>query len=402
MDSAFKLVYKRMGIQNLKGSIPFLVDAPDYSFVDVVGVIYPRVFEIYVLTWAICLETGWSKEMVERIDHEDYLYSPIPIESDVVFIKTTKERGIDGESDIAESKEYIYPNSKSNQKSAYNLIRTYVQRSKRLRTGIHYRDAVKQLGKEPFFIYFNESPGLPILFIHPDKVSEHSAATKNRFLESNIGFRFDVRRLRPTCLLRRERDQNLPMVLQVALFGHSTSAVTDEYYKDSSEFQQLRKDKLAIELNQIEKSISDGSFKGTLAPLKQKKRKEDAIITIFTEHSNHSPIATCGNNKAPDWPGYEQQLKVSGVCKRFDKCLLCSQSTVFNDNIPFLVDRYLYLEQQKRTLRQDTFVRLHGDEYSAVKEVVHLWPYREEIEEAEDRTLIEGYMLPPIIMETNI
>ncbi|MEH6714050.1 MAG: hypothetical protein V7733_22855, partial [Paraglaciecola polaris] len=169
MDTPFRLVFKRMGIQRLKATIPFLVDAPDLNFVDVIGFIYPRIFEVYVMTWAICLETGWSQDMVGRIDFNDYIFSPIPIESDFVFIKTTKQKGLNDDDDINKAKQFIHPSSKSNPMSAYNLIRLFATRSGRLRHGRLYENQVAAIGSEPFFVYYNESSGLPILTYHPDR-----------------------------------------------------------------------------------------------------------------------------------------------------------------------------------------------------------------------------------------
>lgn len=400
LDSPYKLIFKRLGVQRLKNSIPFLSDAPCFNFIDVFGLIYPRIFEVYVMTWAICLETGWSQDMVERIDFNDYLYSPIPIDSDFAFIKTTKQKGINGGNDINEAKQFIHPSSKSNPLSAYNLIRLFVERTSRLRHGRNYNDLVQEIGIEPFFIYYNESSGVPILCRHPDRDAAKNTETRKRFMESELGFSFDIRQLRPTCLYLREKNQNLPLLLQVALFGHSSSAITDEFYKGTAPFQQIRKDKLAIELNEIQKSIHDGSFKGTLAPLKQKKKIQDKIMTIFTDHSGESPLAVCNDNRSPDWPGFETELEARGICRRFNKCLLCSRSTVFSDNIPFVVDRYLYLEQQKRKIRENAFESLYGDEYLAAKEVIESWPYPEDIEEAEERTMMNDYLLPPIISES--
>ncbi|ABG40541.1 hypothetical protein Patl_2023 [Paraglaciecola sp. T6c] len=400
LDTPYKLIFKRLGVQRLKNSVPFLADASDLNFIDIFGLIYPRIFEVYIITWAICLETGWSQDMVERINYNDYLYCPIPIDSDFAFIKTTKQKGVNGNNDIKEAKQFIHPSSKTNPFSAYNLIRLFVERSSRLRTGRNYDNLVIEINTEPFFIYYNESSGTPILARHPDRVAMKTTNTRKRFMESQLGFCFDVRQLRPTCLYLREKNQNLPLLLQVALFGHSSSAITDEFYKDSAPFQQVRKDKLAIELKGIQESIDDGSFKGTLAPLKQKKKIKDKIITIFTDHSGESPLAVCKDNRSPDWPGFELELGTNGVCRRFNKCLLCSRSIVFSDNIPFVVDRYLYLDQQKRKLRANAFESVFMDEYLAAKEVIDSWPYPEDIEEAEERTILNDFLLPPIISES--
>jgi hypothetical protein len=180
------------------------------------------------------------------------------------------------------------------------------------------------------------------------------------------------------------------------LFGHSDSAITDQYYKNSAHFQQIRKDKLSDELDSIQESIDNGSFKGTLVPLKTEKRIKDKIITIFTDHTNESPLSTCTGNMNPDWTGSENlQLP----CRIFNKCLLCSRSSVFEDNIPFVVDRFLYLQQLKKNIRVSSFDSLYLDEFNAAKEVVEYWPYQEQIDQAKDRTFDEGYLLPPIFWE---
>jgi len=402
MDTAFKIIYKRMGIQNLANVLPFIKDGENLSFADCMGILYPRVFETYVIRWAICLETGWSPDMVARINIHDYLYSPIHINSSVSFLKTMKLKGINGSNDVSfkDAKLFVCPSSISDPLSAHNLIKLFNKRTSRLRTGRNYKIQVNEIGCEPFFLYLNPDQKSIILASHPDRTKKISSKDRSNYMKKNLGFNFDARQLRPTCLYQREKDQNLPVLVQVALFGHSTSAITEECYKSSAPFQQLRKDNLARELNQIQQSIKDGTFKGSLVPLKQGKKIEERIVTIFTDHSGESPLAFCNNPKKPDWEGHEAELEKKGYCKRFNKCLLCSCSTVFSDNIPFVVDRYLYLEQKRRELKYGDFIKLYNDEYLAAKEVIDSWPYKEEIKEAEERTLLEDYLLPPIISES--
>jgi len=401
MTTAFKTIYKRLGIQRLARVAHFIKDAPELNFIDCMGYLYPRIFEAYIISWAICLETGWSMDMVQQIDFKDYLYAPIPIESSTVFIKTLKKKGMQGSENLAlnQAKLCVCPSSTSDLQSAYNLIKLYIKRSSRLRVGSNYESLVNEVDSEPLFLYLNEAPGAKILACHPGRLRKRSTDVKRNFMKKKLGFSFDIRQLRPTCLYLREKEQNLPLVVQVALFGHSTSAVTDESYKSTTSFQQLRKDKLAEELNQIQESIKNGSFKGNLVPLKQVKKIEEKVLAIFTNQSGESPLAACNDPRKPNWQGNKSEIEDKGYCKQFNKCLLCSRSTVFSDNIPFIVDRYLYLEQKRREIRGDAFDKLYEDEYLATKEVIESWPYQDEIEEAEERTLLHGYLLPPIISE---
>jgi hypothetical protein len=402
MDSPFKTVFKRMGIQRLKNQTPFLMDAEDYNFIDVLGVIYPRLIETYVIQWAICLETGWNSDSVSRIDINDYLAIDIPIKSDVVIIKSKKYRGTIDKGPFKESKEMIWPSSKSNPLSAYNLIKLYIRRSSRLRNGKTYNNEVKRVGCHPLFVYLNESAGLPILSRHPDRIVDKAKGqcVKPKVVREKLGFNFNVKQLRPTANYHREKDSQISHAMQVALFGNSSSSTLDQHYRSSTAFKQLRNDELSKELDEIQASIHNGSFKGKLVPLKNKKEMKAKIITIFTDYAGQSPLAVCSDNKNPDWTGHETEIRSNGVCRRFNKCLLCSKSQVFSDNIPFIVDRFMYIEKMKREINNNQFALMYQDEYLAAQEVIEYWPFKEEIEEAEERTLTQDFLLPPIISES--
>ncbi|MGB1200542.1 MAG: hypothetical protein ACPG5R_03180 [Cognaticolwellia aestuarii] len=402
MTSPFITIFKRMGVQNLKSSLPFIEKHPEVNFSDVINYLYPSFFETYIIRWAIELETAWSPDIVKNINYKDFLFQPIPTEQKLAFIKSVKEKGQQSESsDLSIEKRMIYPSNSEDKYSAYSLIKLWIKRTSRLRKGINYKATVDSCDFEPFFIYLADWANLKnginiIVAIHHNAPNDENFPVKTNYQNKHLGFKFDERQLRPTSLYLKEKNQELPILLQVALFGHSDSALTDEHYKNTAHFQQIRKDKLSDELDSIQESIDNGSFKGTLVPLKTEKRIKDKIITIFTDHTNQSPLSACTDNMNPDWAGSENlQLP----CRIFNKCLLCSRSSVFEDNIPFVVDRFLYLQQLKKTTRKNSFDSLYLDEFNAAKEVVEYWPYQEQIDQAKDRTFDEGYLLPPIFWE---
>jgi hypothetical protein len=41
---------------------------------------------------------------------------------------------------------------------------------------------------------------------------------------------------------------------------------------------------------------------------------------------------------------------------------------------------------------------MHLDEYRAAKNVVETWPYQDDVEDAKERTFLEGHILPPVLM----
>ena len=403
MYNTFITIYKRMGIQKLKNASPFLPEHPGLVFNDVLNYLYPSFSEAYCIRWAIELEAAWTPDIVKNIDINDFEIWFPNNSSKTTLVHSRKCKGQQSESAIdVIDKSLVWPSNKENLNSAINLIKLWIKRTSRLRKGIHYKNITDQIGADPFLIYLNDFSNFSnakstMLAMHPKAINRECPETRKRYQQKVLGFNFDERQLKPTSLYLTEKNKSLSPIMQVALLGHSDSSLTDEYYKDDAHFQQIRKEKLAEELNAIERSIKDNSFRATLVPLRSKKTLQDQIITIFTEHAGESPLSVCKDPNKPDW---SNDSKIDTPCHMFNKCLNCSQATVFEDNIPFIVDRFLYLKQQRSCLREDVFGKLYEDEFIASKEVIESWPYQDQIQEAMDRTFVEGYLLPPVISES--
>ena len=403
MYNTFITIYKRMGIQKLKNASSFLPEHPDLVFNDVLNYLYPGFSEAYCIRWAIELEAAWTPDIVKNIDINDFEIWFPNNSSKTTLVHSRKCKGQQSESAIdVIDKSLVWPSNKENLNSAINLIKLWIKRTSRLRKGIHYKNITDQIGADPFLIYLNDFSNFnnaksTMLATHPKAINSECPETRKRYQQKVLGFSFDERQLKPTSLYLTEKNKSLSPIMQVALLGHSDSSLTDECYKDDAHFQQIRKEKLAEELNAIERSIKDNSFRATLVPLRSKKTLQDQIITIFTEHAGESPLSVCKDPNKPDW---SNDSKIDTPCHMFNKCLNCSQATVFEDNIPFIVDRFLYLKQQRSSLREDVFGKLYEDEFIASKEVIESWPYQDQIQEAMDRTFVEGYLLPPVISES--
>lgn len=403
MYNTFITIYKRMGIQKLKNASPFLPEHPGLVFNDVLNYLYPSFSEAYCIRWAIELEAAWTPDIVKNIDINDFEIWFPNNSSKTTLVHSRKCKGQQSESAIdVIDKSLVWPSNKENLNSAINLIKLWIKRTSRLRKGIHYKNITDQIGADPFLIYLNDFSNFSnakstMLAMHPKAINRECPETRKRYQQKVLGFNFDERQLKPTSLYLTEKNKSLSPIMQVALLGHSDSSLTDEYYKDDAHFQQIRKEKLAEELNAIERSIKDNSFRATLVPLRSKKTLQDQIITIFTEHAGESPLSVCKDPNKPDW---SNDSNIDTPCHMFNKCLNCSQATVFEDNIPFIVDRFLYLKQQRSCLREDVFGKLYEDEFIASKEVIESWPYQDQIQEAMDRTFVEGYLLPPVISES--
>jgi hypothetical protein len=406
-DSPFCWMTKRMSMQNMGSTPSFVADHDGIDFNCLLSYIFPNLIEASIIRTAIQLEFGWSPDICKEIDPNDFVLSGIPTNDELVYIKSRKFKGQSHNQYMIEARTFLHPSSTLDKYSAYNLIKLYQRRSDRLRNGFWHDQLKKTLGRDPLFIYAvsvkgrggNNSKYSFVSAQHPLYKASGIIQYKqwNRYLKNNLGFSFDSRRLRPTYLYAKETNQKLPLLLQVTLFGHSTSAITDEFYKNTAEFKTIRNEKLARELDSIEQDIKSGHFKGMLIPLHVNKTIQNRILTVFTNYSCESPLAICTDPMRPDWPGSESfHLK---KCRMFSKCILCSRSKVCADNIPFIVDRYIFLEQQYRKLRSDHFIRMYKDEYAAIQEVISAWPYKDDIAEAAERNAIEGFILPPVFSE---
>lgn len=402
ISNEVQVLRKRFSVQRITNVIPTLSDHPELGFQDCLDILIPNEEEAAAIRKAICLETGWSPDLVARINPQDFSFHVLDMDCDFVFLKTTKVKGTQRNNSYMEAKSMFAPSSKSNKDSAYNLIRLWLKRTESLRQTKAYSALVDQLGFEPFFVIGTHTIGIrrcgPLRVLHPEFLKGgKNKSTINSKYKRNLGFTFDERRLRPTFLYFRSKDQNIPFALLVALFGHSHSAITEEYYQNGSYFVQDRKDKLSRALTEIDRSISDGSFAGELIPLREHKTLKDKIYSVFSDHSNQNPLAICSDPLNPTWPGHKKRIRPGIACRAFNKCLLCSKSQVFSENLPFVVDRYLYLEKKKRSLREAQF-SIHLDEYNAAKNIVDSWPYPDDVEDAKQRTFIEGHLMPPVIM----
>ncbi|EKA7371663.1 hypothetical protein OL330_000852 [Vibrio parahaemolyticus] len=409
MKNSLVTMLKRMSVQKIRTYCSFIKGEEDYiSSAELLSYLYPDELEVTIIKIGISLETGWTKDIIERIDADDYLYDPIPMDGDWAFVMANKVKGANSkQSPFSEQRTMLQPSNMTDPYSAYSLINLLKSRTARLRTGEMYEDYKKTIGNTPLSVHFNQvsrnvTVAHPALRDRKNKSTVNAARqTLKKKLIKTIGFDVDFRVLRPTKLYIDEKEKNLPLALQVTLFGHSISSITDGY-KETPPFTQIRKDKLAAELNEIEKSISDGSFKGSLIPLKENKSIQNRIINIFTNHSGESPLATCTDPYHPDWKPELKGIRQDKPCKTFNKCLLCSQSSVFCDNIPFIVDRKIYLDQKKGSMVEEQFYKHYEDEYDAISEILDAYPYKEEILEAELRCAKEGFLLPPIISELGV
>lgn len=149
-------------------------------------------------------------------------------------------------------------------------------------------------------------------------------------------------RLRPTWLLRKKIATALSIIS--THFGHADSGTTDIYYDSSGAAMQERRGRLRDELEAITGLLVTRQFKGLLS--KQANEQASCEVKIFTLPGKDRPLWGCENQMAPDWPGHESYIRAGQKCFQLEKCLGCSKVRIFEDSLPYLMERMAHVEYE--------------------------------------------------------
>lgn len=125
--------------------------------------------------------------------------------------------------------------------------------------------------------------------------------------------------------------------------GHSDRDTTDIFYDNSGAAQQERKQRLRSELEEIIRLLRARQFKGILS--KHAQAEASAQLKVFHVPGHEKPLWGCSNQTEPDWPGAEIIVSTGKKCYSIPNCIFCSQMRVFQDTLPFLIERAAHLQE---------------------------------------------------------
>ena len=411
IDNVFDAIRYRIGglCKKNGNSISAFVDSNINIWDEVLFKLYPSRAEVTSILLLVMIQTGWNKECALNIDLDDYIHVLNDMsESERVLIYTVKEKGQQKGKPYVEGKR-IYAISNLNDKySAVNLLKLLKKITKNLRGTSYYFQNTDNTNYSDAFICLKsesnwKSTGGLITSLSSKNV--YSKAIR-KFLYKYEIYEYEKRltiasdfteRIRPTWQVLKKKLGTSNQVIQL-LMGHEQSETTDIYYDSSPMASFERITRLGKELNNIEADLKSGVFKGVLIPLRVVEERKPSFKTghifVDNEQSNERLICICKDSSNPTFPNHELYVRVGQICKFITKCLLCKQSSIVRNSLPYIIDRLNYINDRGSYLPPLSFEELYRDEKAAIEYVLDNWPDSEDVLEAELFQIENSPLLP--------
>ncbi|MEZ8411772.1 hypothetical protein AB6C71_03375 [Vibrio splendidus] len=323
---------------------------------------YPTSIDQAAIVLFIMLQTGWNKETIFALDEENYLdIMTGSLSTDVVLIFSEKQKGQSKNLPYFNPKLFKSPTSKSDKYSSYNLIKLASRLSSplkgleltALKSGEHNTlfSCIKQPTKWKNVVTPNGKT-IPIGRYSTLSYKHMWLLGVKGFLEQyeiyDLGKRLVTlkdltAKLRPTWV-RHVRDKRKPLSIVALEQGHSNIETTDIHYDSSGVANRKRKERLSHELELLVSRFRDRKFKGLLNT-RDKNQVDTRNLRLFTIPNHENPLWGCSDSYKPDWPESER-IPIGKKCNSIDKCLFCSQVCIFEDSLPYLIQREVDLQSE--------------------------------------------------------
>ena len=329
---------------------------PTFSQDELLEMYYPSELDMTVIVLKIMLETGWNKETVLSI-------TPDTATHFLSGVFNTDSKVIQGEKNKSQGKGLPYANpqaifslsDKTDRYSAYNLIflaNTLAEplQGKPLdKVGVFYDEDASKL-----FLCIKTSKTWAVHGRHTSLYNAYYFETGvKQFLAQYEIFENGERlksaedftaSLRPTWAEKEYTKSPLSFV--ATQMGHKQEDTTDIFYCSSGPAVKEREQRLRGALEQTMETLRSLKFRGQLLPPKPGQTNENSkCITLFSIPGMEPPLWGCSDQKAPDWTGFDKYIKKGKKCAHISKCLFCSRVMIFEDSLPYLMDRAHYLHQ---------------------------------------------------------
>ncbi|MFM0597282.1 site-specific integrase [Paraburkholderia dilworthii] len=326
---------------------------------------YPSYGDMAVIVVFIMVQTGWNRETVVAIDPKNFesSLSGLLIEEETIIF-SEKNRSQGNELPYYAPKLFKAISSKSNKYSAYNLIKLAValtesfsgfsfdfdvtgadtMKISELFVGLRSSSAWLQAGR--FYSLSAES-------LFNAGVSEFLA----KYAINSGGRRLSkveelTPKIRPTWIMMHRKEKPLSLISLIQ--GHDNTETTDIYYDSSGLAMKERRTRLRGELETVAHLLRTRQFTGLVGKAPSSADLK-AGLTIFFFPGHEKGLWGCRNQFAPDWPGFEQRVQVGQKCTPSVNCLFCSQCYIFEDSLPYLIDRHAQIEEVLSDVDESAF-----------------------------------------------
>ncbi|MHA6140927.1 hypothetical protein ACX3YC_26465 [Pseudomonas mohnii] len=324
---------------------------------DLLALYFPTMSDMSCLTQFIMLQTNWNKESVLALDPENFEHALTgAMNEDYVMLQTEKNKSQGVGKPYYAPKEIVAASTRSDKYSALNLFKLAIQLSSPLKE--YEFDYVRHgMHKEDYSTAF-----LCIRFSADwvKKGGRHTSSSNEKafqqgtkqFLKKYPIYEDGVRltggnnltfRLRPTWVKRQKAVRDVSHGLLALFMGHASTVTTDVHYDNSALAQRARYDRLESELEAILALMLSGRFEGMLGTTPQKAVQ--LPFKIFHIPGMEKPLWACTNQRQPAWHGARHRVKEGERCYVISKCVFCSQCTIFEDSLPYLVERRIHVTE---------------------------------------------------------
>jgi len=344
-----KIILYRTSTANLKKSKIRVL-----SIDEVLGLYYPTVEDMTSLLTFMMFQSGWNKETVLSLDQGSYEH-PLTgvIEEAIKVVYSEKNRSQNNDKPFEKPKRIHLPSRSDDPLSFYNLVGLCQRLTEPL--AIHPLDRVPAAAEEdkmnPLFYcirlkadwlkggrYTSIAYTPTFLVGIKNLLKMYEVVDNGKRLENAKEL---TKRLRPTWLLHKKK--NNPISLLSTTMGHSDRDTTDIFYDDSGAARQERLQRLRSELEEIIRLLRARQFKGMLS--KHAQAEASAQLKIYHLPGHDRPMWGCASQYGPDWPGVELIASTGKKCYSIPNCIFCSQMRVFQDTLPFLIERAAHLQE---------------------------------------------------------
>jgi hypothetical protein len=328
------------------------------TFNDLLAKYFPTGEDQAALAIFIALQTGWNKETVFAIDPENYehLLSG-SLDKNHVLLTSEKEKSQSTNLPYFTPKTFLAPSAKSDKYSAYNLINLAIRLSLLLTpfnresynsSDLHYSELFLVMrSTKQMSVQSSSNGGSPVgRFTSVAAKSVWTSAIESILKEHPIvdtGGRITkvkelTPRLRPTWIRYVREVNQSPLSLVSLQQGHQSIETTDVHYDNSSVAKQKRKVRLTVELSEITKLLREKKFKGLVHKLKADRKLKSSLRLFIMPYMNQL-LWACQDSFAPDFPNATEIVRKGSKCTEISKCLFCSRVRIFEDSLPFILER---------------------------------------------------------------
>ncbi|WEK29593.1 MAG: hypothetical protein P0Y58_22275 [Candidatus Pseudomonas phytovorans] len=321
---------------------------------DLMGLYYPTRVDMVAILIFMMFQSGWNKETTLNIDKDDFEHFMTgTVESAIKVVWSEKFRSQGKGKPFEAPKRISLPTRSDDPVSFYNLIHIARELSEPLAK--YPLDRIPPAGamKGPNYLFLHmmgwgewcrlgrhTSSAFPNFFglgvKHFLELYEVTEDGKRLTRTSEL-----TGRLRPTWLLYKKKHN--PIALLSMTMGHQDRDTTDIFYDNSAAAKEKRLSRLRSELEEVITLLRTKQFTGLLG--KRAQADASAKLKIFHIPGKDKPLWGCANQENPDWLGSEIIASTGSKCFAIQHCIFCSQIRIFEDSLPYLMEREAHLSE---------------------------------------------------------